>query len=150
MARRKATTIKQAQEAAKAAAREFKQAKKKALDQIADGGKVPHNFTSSFHPELKNCWPDISRDTINNNYQSWVKGRVDVSENYDKDDLKEQHLDTNSSKSCPHNHSSPPQIGRPQGTTEEAYKLGLDCYKAVKNEISLKYKKMKEEKGGKN
>ena len=131
MACRKATTHKQAKLAAKTAAQQVKQAKKLALNVIAEkmhaakkqnGGKLPHSFTSLFLPELKKCWPDISRHTINNNYRCWLKGRSNVSDcSSDKDGERGQHLDNGSSKNCPHNHSSLSQIGRPQGTTEEAY-----------------------------
>ena len=140
--------------------KKLKTAKKKALDDIAEkmhkakesnGGKVPHGFTATYVDELLKCWPDMTRDTINYHYRSWLKkGTVVVSDTLASDNSGEgmELSNTDQSDSSTQNHSSLKKVGRPKGSTQQATKLGKDCFIAVKNEIARKYKKAKEDSRG--
>ena len=90
----------------------------------------------------------MTRDTINYHYRSWLKrGTVVVSDTLASDNSGEgmELSNTDQSDSSTQNHSSLKKVGRPKGSTQQATKLGKDCFIAVKNEIARKYKKAKED-----
>ena len=174
MAAQVASTSKSNRGASKAAKKiktKFKSFKRQTLDEIAqkmhdaklkNDKKLPHNFIPSILKEMNSSCPWLNRNSINYHYLTWLKmHRDDFSRDSTLSIANTEHQDDvnrDSTLSIVNNESATSYInqplnnnkdrvkgGRPKGTTDAMKKAIADKLIAAKNEIAVRYKKVKDE-----